>query len=317
MVGVSIKNYKIHNLQKEYNRYSNMFFNTQNHITKLFNTNVLSISDRNQHLKHLSDLLRQMNNKYNKYMTETCENDSEDNNESDKLLLGDIIPNVEHNIDTNFDDISCLLKFRKMLDLNEEKDELSEDPFESINSELQKICSKVGFYNIFEGLDLIVGEHFDKLYTPDTLSYLNIYNRLFVPVRYHIKENVEESQNYFFKQIEPLNEILLDNCADFYIKKPNNTDQCIVMTGYFNYDSLHIVVKTSQICNNFIYQKKKEIEKFISDREDINDRFKKLYLRHISIRDIIVMSKEEFSGKMEKSYQKYRHLTKLTFINFI
>ena len=35
----------------------------------------------------------------------------------------------------------------------------------------------------------------------------------------------------------------------------------IVLDGYFTYDPLNIIIRTSQICYNFIYSKKKNLEK--------------------------------------------------------
>ena len=51
MTGTFIKDYQVFNLQKEYTRYSNIFYNLQNHINRLFNDGIVNINERNNHLK--------------------------------------------------------------------------------------------------------------------------------------------------------------------------------------------------------------------------------------------------------------------------
>src|SRR5579872_7404402 len=69
--------------------------------------------------------------------------------------------------------------------------------------------------------------------------------------RYHYDGvvNSEESSKFKF-------EIMLENCFKITIKcaKTRNT---FVIYGYFDYNVVNSVVATSQVCNNFIYQKKK------------------------------------------------------------
>ena len=315
MASITVKDYRIHNLQKEYNRYSNFLFNLQNHINLLHNYSIININDYNQHLKIIGDLLRKMNNQYNNCMVDACEENGEESDE--KCDIDTLVPvlNSSDIKDTNFDDINNLITIHKMID----NDVITNNPFDEIKNELVKIYSKVGFSNLYECLNVLIGECYDNMYTSDMLSYLNVYNRIFIPIKFSIctKQNEQNDKNiFFFQQIDPINEVLLDNCAELCIKKPHS-DEYISLPGFFAYDGLNIVMKTSQICNNFIYQKKKEIETFISTRTDINERFRKFYLRYATIKHIVASSKEEFADNMESDYQKYRHLTKLNFMNLM
>ena len=322
MTEISIKDYKIHNLQKEYNRYSNIFFNLQNHVNRLYNDGILNINDRNNNLKELNDLLRQMNNNYNKYMMETCESenniDKDCTTDSNDNILNRLIPVVDASIIQNstFDNINSLINFNKSIQTDNKEDykkilNIINEPFININSKLLKICLKIGFETICDTLNIIIGEQFEKMFEKEFLSKLNIYNRLFIPIKYNISR-MSNKEPFFFKKIPPFNEIILDNCADIYVKHGNNY---IVLTGYFTYDSLNIVIKTSQICHNFIFQKKKDIEYYVNNYDNISEKFKKSYIRNCTIRDIIVLTKEEFGNKLEIDYHKFRHLTKLTFMN--
>ena len=315
MANVTVKDYKIHNLQKEYNRYSNFLFNLQNHINLLSSYSIINTNDYNQYFKMIGDLLRKMNNRYNSCMVNTCENkcnESDEKCEIDEIMSAIDLTDIKN---PNFDDVHNLITLHKMID----SDKKTNDPFYEIYSELIKLYAKVGFYNLYECLNVLIGECYNNMYTEDTLSYLNVYNRVFIPVKFSIwicNNDDCLDKTFFFRQINPINEILLDNCAELCIKKPNSNEY-ITLHGFFTYDNLNIVIKTSQICNNFIYQKKKDIETHISSRTDVNERFRKLYLRNTTIKNIVAISKEQFLNNMVQDYEKYRYLTKLNFMNIM
>ena len=76
MAGIFIQDFIIHNLQKEYKRFSSCIFNLENHISKCFINNIISLNDKNSYFKNINDLLKQLNNKYNNVMMNTCDNEN-------------------------------------------------------------------------------------------------------------------------------------------------------------------------------------------------------------------------------------------------
>lgn len=312
MTSISVRDYRIHNLQKEYNKYSNIFFNTQNHINKLYDKGIISINERNKELKDLKGQLKKMNDTYNDYMKNKCDSNNETDDDDLVEKLSVILDETTIK-NSNCDEISNLVKEHTRINgNNNELNDIIENPLANINLELLKISLNIGFKNICDGLILIIGEDYNKLFGNDFLMHLNLFNKIFVPMKYNIKNKENMKKEYYFKKISPINEIILDNCAELHIKYKKGS---IVILGYFNNDVLNVIIKTSQICNNFVYQKKKELENYISDYDSVSEKFKKLYLGNSTIRDIIVLTKEEYLNKLDIDYQKYRHLTKLTFMN--
>ena len=189
MSSTFIKDYQIYNLQKEYTRYSNVLYNLQIHINRLYSNGILNINEKNNHLKVLNDILHKLNNNYNKSMMDICNydsdysEDSDNNNKNDEYVekLSTLI-DVSNINNSNYDDICCLLSLNKSIYLS--SDEVIKDPFSDINSEILKLCYKIGFFCIYDALNIIVGDYYDKLYDSDTISHLNVYNRIFVPIKY-------------------------------------------------------------------------------------------------------------------------------------
>ena len=66
MSGISIKDYKIHNLQKEYVTFSSYLHDVQFHINKLYYEGIITSNEKNIHLKTINEFIRKVNSKYNK-----------------------------------------------------------------------------------------------------------------------------------------------------------------------------------------------------------------------------------------------------------
>ncbi len=334
MADISVKDYKIYNLQGEYNKFSNYLLDFQNHIERSYNNNMITINDRNNYFKILNDLLRQTNTIYNTNMMDICGTDlseSEDDQDERKKnnMLSEIFPlaNLTNINSANmFDEIKNLVNLCKILNLESvsgKNDEIYanifKEPFIDIkNNLLNKIGSKIGFLSLDSGLSLIMGDQYDKLYDKNVVNPFELYNKIFIPTKYSMRTlNKNEKRHLFFKKVNINNDVLLDNCAELYFKKINDDyNKYIVFSGYFQYDSLNITLRTSQICNNFIYQKKKAIELYISD-SDIDSKFIRSYLRNSPLSDFIILAKDEYLDQIQKDYKMFNKLTKLSFMNIM
>jgi endopeptidase La len=330
MTNISIKEYKIHNLQREYNKFSIYFQNFQKHIEKCYNENIISINDRNTNLKLINDFLSQLNTTYNNNMMSY--------QPINTGLLSDILnlPDTSTNI---LDDIQNLVNLYKILKIDTiykknkyAYDIIFNDPFVDIRKNVvHKIGSKIGFYTVIDGITLILNEHYDKLYTKETIKYLNIYDKIFVPLKYSkiVVTDPNINAQIFFKKHDNSNdgnnnnnsnnnnEVLINGYTELYLQKIDDKPNVyIVFKGYFSQDPLNIIIRTSQICNNFIYQKKKAIELYINNT-DINEKFAKSYLRNSSIQDILVLSEDEYIKQLDDDYKLYSKLIKLSFMNLM
>lgn len=291
------KDFKINNLLEEYNKYSEIFLNFQNHIEKCYTEHILTINDRNNLLKSLNDLVRQLNTTYNIAMIDVYDNN--------KLNKNEVMNEKESN------ELRNLMNIHKMLGIND-----FNDPFSDIcKSLLSKIGSKIGFPSIHIALSLLISDQYKYLFDDESLNILKLFDHIFIPLKYQL-ESINNKEliikNISIKKTEIDKDILIINCAKISIKF--NENQLINLYGYFLIDSLNVTIKTSQLCNNFIYQKKKEIETYIISKKEINDKFLRSYLRNISACDIIILSNEEFLEKIREDYKIYNKLIKLSII---
>ena len=76
-IEISLKKYKIYNLQEEYNILSNNIINLQNHILILHHKSLIDINTKNNYLGKLFELARQLNSTYNDFIIDECSSDSD------------------------------------------------------------------------------------------------------------------------------------------------------------------------------------------------------------------------------------------------
>ena len=75
---ISIKKYKIHNLQIEYKDISRIIFKLQMHIESLHNDLFIDTTQKNNYLSKLFVISKDLNTNYNNYIIEECNSDIEE-----------------------------------------------------------------------------------------------------------------------------------------------------------------------------------------------------------------------------------------------
>ena len=138
-----------------------------------------------------------------------------------------------------------------------------------------------------------------KVFTnPKTTILINRY-------KYDKIVNSEDSSKYKF-------EIMMDNCYKITVKcaKTRNT---FVFLGYFEYDVANILISTSQVCNNFIYHKKKCLIDYARENVHINKDYKDIYLNNMSIGDILCFKGHSLVEKLINDYDIYLKACNLNF----
>ena len=325
MAGIYIKDYKINSLQKDYNKYSTYFFNIQKHIKMLYNNHIININDKNSYFKNINDLLKRLNTEYNTRMMEVCNTDTESDDDN-KQYLSDIFPmanltNIKGNLYDEVDYLINLCKLMKLDNVNSDNKELLKDlfkdPFEIITKEILSISEKVGFSNVKKGLNMLIGESYEKFYEDNVIEKLNLINKLFICIRYEKEITCDKHSDITIEKIESINPVLMNNCAVINISKIGEENIMYKLYGYFDCDNLNIMVRTSQICHNLMYQKKKMFENLLNTRKDINDRFKKMYLRTINFCDLLCLTSKTFLEQIDIDYSKYRRLIGSPFMNLM
>jgi endopeptidase La len=333
MSGISIRDYKINNLQKDYNWHSELLYNTQRHITRLLEENIINVNDKNHYFKTLNELLRQMNNKYNNHMVEICEADAISDSEGqppteNALLISEVFPLIElsNNVTSEniYDELEYLISICRMtgVDTIEKSNNYSflfVQPFDEINKEFKKIGEKTGFSTVSEILESCMGKHCEKIYGHQDQEKINLYSKIFVPTGFFTINNInnQDGPNIVLKKVSSDSDTLIDNVAELSIIKINRPNEKIIINGYINNDSLNIVVRTSQICNNMIYHAKKNIEAKINERKDINEKFKKNCIKNAGFLELIGFTEDEYIKYIEEDYKKYRKLIGCSFMSLM
>ncbi|CAH6421806.1 ATP-dependent Lon protease [uncultured virus] len=326
MTNILIKDYKVNNLQKEYNGLSILLNHMEKHIERCLTENILNIIDRNNYLKILNDMVRQMNTIYNNNMVDICGNDSDNlDDQANEQKLIDFYPfsNIDIASNCSLSDIRNCINVYRILDSeilttnNEYDNQILKEPFIEIKKNLlNKICNKIGFYNIDDGLILLIGEQYEKFLDENINERLYLFKEIFVPLKFEIKK-IESKKKLFFSVNEYVYETILENTINLNLQKINDKkDIFVIFNGYINFDPLNIIIRTSQICNNFIYKKKKNLEIYLS-KKTINEKFIKSYVKNSPLSNFIILNKDKFFEKMEKDYNKYQTLNKLTFMNLM
>lgn len=125
---------------------------------------------------------------------------------------------------------------------------------------------------------------------PKTTVLINRY-------KYNTEINSEESPKFKF-------EVMLENCYKVTVKCAK-TRKTFVFFGYFDYDVTNTVVTTSQVCNNFIYHKKKCLIDYAREKAHINKDYKDVYLNNMSLGDILSFKGDGLIEKMLSDYELY------------
>lgn len=295
------KDIGINNLIDEYTKYSDYLLNFQYHIEKCYNhhSHIIDIKKRNGYLKILNDLVRQLNTIYNQKMVQICDNETN---------IYDMY-NIKNVSIKNIKEVQELINVHKLIGVGNYADQ-----FETVkNTIITKLGFFIGFPSIDIALSILIGNQYKYVFDQDTIKKLSFYNKVFTPLKYYDKDcsDYHDIQLSVEKAEENIYEgYLQENYCNIHIGN-------ITLFGYFANDSLNLLVRTSQLCNNDVYQKKKIIEEYVLSKKEINVKFLKSYMRNVSLCDIITLNEDQFNNKILDDYQKYCGYTKLSFIHLM
>ena len=301
-----------------YKKYSKYIYDTYVHIEKYSNENVFFIYERNNYLKQINKLICLINDEYrNKiemYLNKI--NNNNDNTALKKKLSQNNISPVysENNI------VNCNIhnEIHILMQLYEKKN----IPYKQVHDGLCILTQNVGFKSLKTGMDILCGESYKILYSTEIVNKIFELNMLFVPLKYVIKNiNVIEDtsikniyltykQEIILKKSDSPYLVLLDNVIDIYM--PFNNELVIIFTGHIKHDPMNIILKTSQTCNNFLYNIKKKIDNCLV-KIDINIEFKKQYMLSLSLCDIVLFDELIFTKALECDFIMFNNLTKMNF----
>ncbi len=288
------KNYKINNLMEDYSVMFEYIQKSQFHIENCYSNSIINFVAKNNYLKQLNECVKHLNLTYNSLIL-TIDNTSEN----------DIIEN-DFKIFLNNKNFQSTHTFLQIYNTIKKKhDKINFPYYDLIQTLTQKIGQTIGFSSIHIALSMLINSNYKYFFDEHTNKMLLFYNSVFTPLSFIKTKSQSNTESITVEQIELDTFVLLHNCAKINIRYD---DIIISLSGYFVFDSLNIVMRTSELCNKYLFDKKTEINEIIKNKDSINSDFAKSYIRHAPLCDIIVMTPQKFVDKILVDYNLYNKL---------
>ena len=204
------------------------------------------------------------------------------------------------------------------------------NPFEDVKRQIILLCKIIGFTNILDIIYLSLNIYKYNFKENDN-KLIILLNNMFNPLDFIIQDTNTYSEIKINKTTNS-NISLINNqcCVEFVIGNSK-----FIINGYTKSDPLNIYVRTSQISNNYIFNKKLEFEKVIDcinnsydnkyeisynqyhTLQKINKDFSDIYLKNMTVTEILIISKDEFINKLFEDYNKFCELSKMHFVKLL
>jgi len=286
--------FKINLLQTKYKFLSDIIFKLTNHIIFLDSYYLLNSDKKNEILSKIYNLNKNINTIYNDNIN-TIEIDNQINYYSDFINSS-----FESNIDLLMSHGDCLVKII---------------PFGKNLNDIIDLINYVGYKSIKELLKL-------KKYKIENIELNNLIEELdnyFIPLSINIY-NSTNTIDYYWRNPSNFNsEDILELTKELWIlnKKDKNYCSYFKIEGIFITDILSVKLKTSQILSSYIYAKKMNVIKEISNNKDIDILFAKRFIKYDYIGNLYCLSIESYIVYVLNSYKLYQQLIKSSFVNIM
>jgi len=207
------------------------------------------------------------------------------------------------------------------------------DPFKEVKDNIILLGKIVGFTSIKDIFFLIFNTYKNNVFNDVNLNILNLIDSIFVPLDFEIiKKNISKNITVEIEKIQTNKYIsIFNNECQIII---NIDEQSIKLTGFIQSDPLNIYMRTSQIANNFLYNKKLSFEKIIKalknnniddfvknnvfvNLKDISIDFAESYYKNMTIIDIFIITVEQFINNLIEDYNKFIELNKIQLVKLI
>jgi endopeptidase La len=283
--------------------------------------NNISFNDTNISLKK--------NNSISDNKTKNYVNTNINNLEDNLKLSNDDIQNLEFieqikNISADVEIVTFNGKYDFIYELTKY------NPFEEIKKQIIMLGKIVGFTSINDIIYLSLNINKYEVKESDK-QILELLKNVFVPIDF-INVKTDKSNDIKIKKVDSPHLILFNNYCEVEIIIGNNYFK---LNGYIKNDPLNIYIRTSQISNGFLYNKKILFEKIIGMSENknfdkeiiskdsfnklqkLNKEFSDVYLKNMTVNEILILSNDEFVNKLYLDYLTFNELNKIQFVKLI
>jgi len=332
-----IKNkFIIFNIQRNYKFLSKYLTIFQDHINYSYDTNIISLYQRNIVIGKIYELVKELNAEYNKFIINKIEDNCE-------LLDKYLDMNLNDSNDSTFFNARNYLKNLYNLTYKKEINTILY-PLDAKRLDIIKLSETYGCINIKSILEILLKLDLKILYSEHTNIYLDFLNKIFLPLKFNITNNKFKQMSMDTDDTALMNNLSDDSCEEeiddslfkymedtnVYIKSVNNDDllnrivcieiknynNTILIEGIFIQDSISLYIKTCQIAYKFLYFKKKLLEgKLVKCRA--TRKFSKSFFKTLTIFEILSYNNDDFITFIDNNYDRYISLIGKSFMNIM
>ena len=322
MSDLTIRDLVLHYLQKDYADRASIIGKLTMHIEKLYENFMLSTDERKKIIRTVSELINSLNKTYNTTLIRLEFNrgviDDNDytyqNNKSAFDNLSCPLDTITNNKTTNLSSVAEIVNILR--DYNVVENFMPVCKFSNFNStdtNLKRIATEIGLHDIE---DIIYLYKLDKNNIDDKmyLEKIDLLKMGFVPI------SITESNGRLTSTLditcnnlsESKYELVLNDIYTVKMYSSLNDSTCVI-TGFLTPDCINSTVRTCQICKQFLYDKKKKMCDIIENMNNINKHFKNLYVKNLTVGDILSTDKKDVKAKVTDDYQKYMKYCNMSF----
>ena len=206
------------------------------------------------------------------------------------------------------------------------------NPFELIKKQILMLCKIIGFTSINDILYLCL--NIDKYnFNENNNQLFELLNNIFMPLDFVISDTDKYREINIIKKQNKTYIVLFNNCCDIEFSIGKNLFK---ISGYIKNDPLNIFIRTSQISNEYIYNKKITFEQIINlidiptknnnitllkenklKLSKINKLFADVYLKNLTVIEILINSNDDFVETLYNDFVLFSDLNKMQFVNLI
>jgi endopeptidase La len=281
---------KLKIINYKYNYLIDIILNLQKHINNLYKDYKIDYFNKNNFIKHLIKINKELTNEYNKFIQNNLNDDS--CSFDNVIFLYSLLPNKNELIDYY------------MVHYNEKL------PLYSIMHDLINIIQDIGYNNINSIFNILVFKNI-KLST-NQKDLLNELNDIFIPTKIRIFNVMNKTSEYYWRIPSDYNEFdYLHHSRELWIKNTNNINEYVKIEGYFINDNIRYIDKSCQLKYKIFYNKKHDI------KSKLTNTILKMILKYDYIGNIYCLETENYIEYITSLYNHYIVLSKLTFVNIM
>jgi endopeptidase La len=288
-----LNSFKINLLQNNYKNISNIIYNVSNHIIFLDNIYIIDTKIKNDILRKLYYINKNINSVYNNY----------------------IINNIDKNISNNFYNEIINITDNSLFYLLNNINFLDNPPYFIEYNNLIDIVNNIGYKSLLKLFDL--NKININFFSYELKNLLKELDQFFIPTSLNIF-NVDKNDNieYYWRMPTSYSENdILQLTRELWIRKSINDNLFIKIEGIFDNDILSVKLKTSQIFLNNLYNKKINILNQLENKININ--FIKNFIRFDYIGNLCSMNIDDYLIFLNNSFNLYEQLVKSSFVNIM